>query len=146
MCLSVCLPVAPLLSQEGPLLGGWRGGKGGLGRAKGGAEALRWVWAPVRVGASGPCWAVPRPAGGSERGPRVAAGRSHTPPGPRGPEQRTGWGGGRGRQAGEGLEGPRVGGHRDLRAPHPSPQPPHAGPAGLSVPEALRVPWPGQAG
>ena len=29
VCLSVCLPVAPLLSQEGRVLDGWRGGKGG---------------------------------------------------------------------------------------------------------------------
>ena len=35
VCLSVCLPVAHLLSQEGRVLGGLCGGKGGLGRAKG---------------------------------------------------------------------------------------------------------------
>lgn len=35
VCLSVCLPVAHLLSQEGPALGGWRGARGSLGRAKG---------------------------------------------------------------------------------------------------------------
>ena len=35
VCLSVCLPVARLLSQEGPVLGGRRGGKWGLDRAKG---------------------------------------------------------------------------------------------------------------
>ena len=35
VCLSVCLPVARLLCQEGPVLGGRRGGKWGLDRAKG---------------------------------------------------------------------------------------------------------------
>lgn len=37
---------------------------------KGGADALRWVWAPGRMGAWGPGWAAPKPAGGSgDRGP-----------------------------------------------------------------------------
>ena len=35
VCLSVCLHVARPLPQEGAVLGGRRGGKGGLGRAKG---------------------------------------------------------------------------------------------------------------
>ena len=46
VCLSVCLPVVRLLSQEGRVLGGRRGDKGGrLGRAKGGifqATVLEW--------------------------------------------------------------------------------------------------------
>ena len=53
VCLSVCLHVARLLPPEGPVLGGRRGGKGGLGRAKGrGGRALgspRW-WLQVALG------------------------------------------------------------------------------------------------
>ena len=85
VCLSVCLHVARLLPPEGPVLGGRRGGKGGLGRAKGrGGRALgspRW-WlqvalgtgqVPGRMGAQGHGWAAHRPAGGSEdRGPQRA--------------------------------------------------------------------------
>ena len=142
VCLSVCLPGAPLLSQEGPLLGGRHGGKGGLGRAKGAAEALRWVWAPGRMGAWGPSWAAPRPAGGSEDCGLWWSAATHL----QGHVALSSEGdgeGGRGRQAGEGLERPRVGGRRDLRAPHPTPQPSHACPAGAPVPEALWVPRPG---
>ena len=85
VCLSVCLHVVRLLPPEGPVLGGRRGGKGGLGRAKGrGGRALgspRW-WlqvalgtgqVPGRMGAQGHGWAAHRPAGGSEdRGPQRA--------------------------------------------------------------------------
>ena len=92
VCLSVCLPLAHLLSQEGRVLGGRCRGKGALVGRRGRAEALQST-APVapgglgtghgpgRMGAQGPGWAAPRPAGGSEaRGPR-----SQTPPGPRWP-------------------------------------------------------------
>ena len=114
VCLSVCLHVARLLPPEGPVLGGRRGGKGGLGRAKGrgGADELlvhraggsRWLWAPGRCRAG---WAL-RATAGLRTGPQEAqrtAGpsgpRSQRAPGPRGPEQRRprcggggGWGGG----------------------------------------------------
>ena len=70
VCLSVCLHVARLLPPEGPVLGGRRGGKGGLGRAKGrgGADELlvhraggsRWLWAPGRCRAG---WALRALAG-----------------------------------------------------------------------------------
>nr|CAI9712580.1 unnamed protein product [Rangifer tarandus platyrhynchus] len=82
------------------------------------------------MAAQGPGCAPPMPEGGSEdRGPRSAAGPNQTPPGPRGPEPRTGVGGG-GRRQGAGLERPRAGGRRDLRAPHPNPKPSmHARPA-----------------
>ena len=84
------------------------------------------------MGAQGPGWAVPRPAGGSEapglRGAGRGGPRSQTTSGagPSVPEQRTGWG--EVRRAGPGLERPRAGGRRDLRAPHPIPTPP-PGPA-----------------
>ena len=98
VCLSVCLPVARLLSQEGCVLVRRRGGKVGasVGR-RGGAEALGWTappWLLVglgtgqvsgRMGAQGPGWAAPRPTGGSEaRGPRGSGGggaESQTPQG-----------------------------------------------------------------
>ncbi|CAI9150749.1 unnamed protein product [Rangifer tarandus platyrhynchus] len=84
------------------------------------------------MGAQGPGCAPPMPEGGSEdRGPRSAAGPNQTPPGPRGPEPRTGVGRG-GRRQGAGLERPRAGGRRDLRAPHPNPKPRHARPTGRS--------------
>ena len=107
VCLSVCLHVARLLPPEGPVLGGRRGGKGGLGRAKGrgGADELlvhraggsRWLWAPGRCRAG---WAL-RATAGLRTGPQEAqrtAGpsgpRSQRAPGPRGPEQRRPrWGG-----------------------------------------------------
>ncbi|CAI9149584.1 unnamed protein product [Rangifer tarandus platyrhynchus] len=62
------------------------------------------------MGAQGPGCAPPMPEGGSEdRGPRSAAGPNQTPPGPRGPEPRTGVGRGcadRGRAwRGPGREG-----------------------------------------
>ena len=121
VCLSVCLHVARLLPPEGPVLGGRRGGKGGLGRAKGrgGADELlvhraggsRWLWAPGRCRAG---WAL-RATAGLRTGPQEAqrtAGpsgpRSQRAPGPRGPEQRRPrWGGGGwvgGRRGGEGGE------------------------------------------
>ncbi|CAI9150755.1 unnamed protein product [Rangifer tarandus platyrhynchus] len=86
------------------------------------------------MGAQGPGCAPPMPEGGSEdRGPRSAAGPNQTPPGPRGPEPRTGvGGGGGGRRQWAGLERPRAGGRRDLRAPHPNPKPRHARPTGRS--------------
>ncbi|CAI9149817.1 unnamed protein product [Rangifer tarandus platyrhynchus] len=85
------------------------------------------------MGAQGPGCAPPMPEGGSEdRGPRSAAGPNQTPPGPRGPEPRTGVGRGGPRQ-GAGLERPRAGGRRDLRAPHPNPKPRHARPTGRSA-------------
>ena len=110
VCLSVCLHVARLLPPEGPVLGGRRGGKGGLGRAKGrgGADELlvhraggsRWLWAPGRCRAG---WAL-RATAGLRTGPQEAqrtAGpsgpRSQRAPGPRGPEQRRPWWGGGGR-------------------------------------------------
>ena len=121
VCLSVCLHVARLLPPEGPVLGGRRGGKGGLGRAKGrgGADELlvhraggsRWLWAPGRCRAG---WAL-RATAGLRTGPQEAqrtAGpsgpRSQRAPGPRGPEQRRPWWGGGGgvggRRGGEGGE------------------------------------------
>nr|CAI9694734.1 unnamed protein product [Rangifer tarandus platyrhynchus] len=84
------------------------------------------------MGAQGPGCAPPMPEGGSEdRGPRSTAGPNQTPPGPRGPEPRTGVGRG-GRRQGAGLERPRAGGRRDLRAPYPNPKPRHARPTGRS--------------
>ncbi|CAI9149969.1 unnamed protein product [Rangifer tarandus platyrhynchus] len=84
------------------------------------------------MGAQGPGCAPPMPEGGSEdRGPPSAAGPNQTPPGPRGPEPRTGVGRG-GRRQGAGLERPRAGGRRDLRAPYPNPKPRHARPTGRS--------------
>ena len=57
-------------------------------------------------------FAAPRPAGGSEApGPRGLGGggrRRPTPPGPRGPEQRMGSGGGPAQRARPGLEWPGV--------------------------------------
>ena len=54
VCLSVCLPVVRLLSQEGRVLGGRRGDKGGASVGqRGGAEALRSTappWLPVGLG------------------------------------------------------------------------------------------------
>ena len=75
--LSVCLSVAHLLSQEGRVLGGRRRGKGSSVGRRGGAEALQSTalvahgglgtgQGPGRMGAQGPGWAAPRPAGGSE--------------------------------------------------------------------------------
>ena len=109
---------------------------------------------PGRMGAQGPGWAVPRPAGGSEapglRGAGRGGPRSQTTSGagPSVPEQRTGWG--EVRRAGPGLERPRAGGRRDLRAPHPIPTPP-PGPARTHARTHARTPgrWgppgPGQA-
>ena len=76
--------------------------------------------------------------------------RRPTPPGPRGPEQRMGSGGGPAQRAWPGLEWPRVGGRRDLRTPQPCRQAPrartHARPPGQwGVLEAPRAPGPGQA-
>ena len=94
-------------------LAGGLGARGrGLGRARGGAEAL-WsttpLWLPVglgtgqvprRMGAQGPGWAAPRPAGASEAsgareqglgrwllGAGVDRAGSQTSPGPPVPEQ-----------------------------------------------------------
>ena len=39
--LSMCLPVAHLLSQEGPVLGRWRGARGATVGQRGGADTLR---------------------------------------------------------------------------------------------------------
>ena len=122
VCLSVCLHVARLLPPEGPVLGGRRGGKGGLGRAKGrgGADELlvhraggsRWLWAPGRCRAG---WAL-RATAGLRTGPQEAqrtAGpsgpRSQRAPGPRGPEQRRPGGGGGGGGGVGGLGGRRGG-------------------------------------
>ena len=99
-------------------------------------------------------FAASRPAGGSEApGPRGLGGggrRRPTPPGPRGPEQRMGSGGGPAQRARPGLEWPRVGGRRDLRTPQPSRQAPrartHARPPGQwGLLEDPRAPGPGQA-
>ena len=70
VCLSVCLPVARLLSQEGGVLGGRPGGKGvwpregeGAGLRRSGQPRLRgsWhVWAPGRCQAG---WSLRAPAG-----------------------------------------------------------------------------------
>ena len=163
VCLSVCLPVARLLSQEGCVLVRRRGGKVGasVGR-RGGAEALGWTappWLPVglgigqvsgRMGAQGPGWAAPRPAGGSEarglRGSGSGGAESQTPPG----RVALGSQRNRGRPGSQSAAGPGEawrGGRRDLRAPQPTPQAPHACTPGmpLGVPEALRAAEPGQA-
>ena len=76
--------------------------------------------------------------------------RRPTPPGPRGPEQRMGSGGGPAQRARPGLEWPGVEGRRDLHTPQPSPQAPrartHARPPGQwGLLEAPRAPGPGQA-
>ena len=47
------------------------------------------------------------------------------------------------RRAGPGLERPRAGGRRDLRAPHPTPQGPHARPA-AGGPRSPPAPGPDQ--
>ena len=163
VCLSVCLPVACLLLQEGCVLVRRRGGKVGasVGR-KGGAEALGWTappWLLVglgtgqvsgRMGAQGPGWAAPRPTGGSEaRGPRGSGGGGaeiQTPPGrvALGNERD------RGRPGSPSAAGPgeaRGGGRQDLHAPQPTPQAPCARTPGmpLGVPEALRAADPGQS-
>ena len=163
VCLSVCLPVARLLSQEGCVLVRRRGGKVGasVGR-RGGAEALGWTappWLLVglgtgqvsgRMGAQGPGWVAPRPTGGSEaRGPRGSGGgraESQTPPG----RMALGSERDRGRPGSPSAAGPgeaRGGGRQDLRAPQPTPQAPCARTPGmpLGVPEALRAAEPGQA-
>ena len=159
VCLSVCLHVARLLPPEGPVLGGRRGGKGGLGRAKGrgGADELlvhraggsRWLWAPGRCRAG---WAL-RATAGLRTGPQEAQ-RTAGPSAPRGPGQRTPWGGGRG--GGGGAAAPEPGGawrvpgweSAKTSAPLTPPSPLHA-PAGtpgrlLPVPEALWSPGPGR--
>lgn len=68
--------------------------------------------------------AVGRRGGAAALQSPAAAGppASQTPPGPLGPEQRSGGVGG-GPERGAGLERPRVGGRPDLRAPHANPQP-----------------------
>ena len=161
VCLSMCLPVARLLSQEGCVLVRRRGGKVGasVGR-RGGAEALGWTappWLPVglgtgqvsgRMGAQGPGWAAPRPTGGSEaRGPRGSGGgRKPETSGPRGPGQRTGSREARLAERGRAWRGP---GWRAPRPPRPSAHPPgpvrtHAWHAagGPGSPPGCRT-WPG---
>ena len=108
---------------------------------------LRWVWAPGRCRAG---LALRAPPGlclgpkGAPRPPGRGGPRSQTTSGagPSVPEQRTGLG--EARRAGPGLERPRARGRRDLRAPHPTPQAPHAHTHArpLGVPEALRAPSP----
>ncbi|CAI9150746.1 unnamed protein product [Rangifer tarandus platyrhynchus] len=99
------------------------------------------------MGAQGPGCAPPMPEGGSEdRGPRSAAGPNQTPPGPCGPEPRTGVGGGGVGALTVGGPGEAQGG-RAPRPPHPSPQPQAQActpDRPLGVPETLRAPGPGQ--
>lgn len=155
MCLSVWLHVARLHPQQGPVLGGRRGGKGGPREGEGAgltsSGRRRWwlqvglgsAQVPGRMGAQGHGWAAPRPAGGSEdRGPQRA---------PAGPEARqirghVALGSERLGEVGEGVgEGRRPpsrvvpGGSQGGRAPrpprpslHPPYTPPQARPAGCS--------------
>ena len=143
VCLSVCLPVVRLLSQEGRVLGGRRGDKGGASVGqRGGAEALRSTappWLPVGLGSGqvpgklgaqdslslGP-QEVQRPPG---RGDREAAGpedRHLRGRAALSSERDGGGGGGPAQPARPGLEWPGVGGRRDLRTPQPTPQAPRA--------------------
>ena len=99
-------------------------------------------WAPG-TGQAG--WVLRAPAGlllGPQEALRPAGPEARHLPGHVGPEQRMGWG--EARRAGPGLERPRVGGRRDLRAPHPTAQGPHTRTPGqpLGVPEALWPPGP----
>ena len=158
MCLSVWLHVARLHPQQGPVLGGRRGGNGGasVGR-RGGADEL---WSPALVAAGG--FGHRAGAGQDGRsGPRLgcawARRRLRGPRAPAGPEalgsERLG-------EVGEGLgEGRRPpsrvvpGGSQGGRAPRPRRPslhaPPYTPPAGtpgrlLPVPEALWSPGPGR--
>ena len=166
VCLSVCLPVVRLLSQEGRVLGGRRGDKGGASVGqRGGAEALRSTappWLPVGLGSGqvpgklgaqdslrlGP-QEVQRPPG---RGDREAAGPEdrHLRGRAALSSERDGGGGGRRRSASAAGSGV-AGGGRAPRPPHPSAHPPgpartHARPPGhWGVLEAHRAPGPGQA-
>lgn len=128
MCLSVWLHVARLHPQQGPVLGGRRGGKGeaSVGR-RGGADEL---WSPALVAAGG--FGHRAGAGQDGRsGPRLgcawARRRLRGPRAPAGPEALgserlgevgEGLGRGGGPRAGWCLEGPRVGERQDLGAPH----------------------------
>ncbi|CAI9150006.1 unnamed protein product [Rangifer tarandus platyrhynchus] len=82
------------------------------------------------MGAQGPGCAPPMPEGGSEdRGPRSAAGPNQTPPGPRGPEPRTGVGSG-GAYRGRAWRGPGREGAETSAPLTPTPSPGmHARPA-----------------
>ena len=163
VCLSVCLPVARLLSQEGCVLVRRRGGKVGasVGR-RGGAEALGWTappWLLVglgtgqvsgRMGAQGPGWVAPRPTGGSEaRGPRGSGGGRAESQKPLG-RVALGSERDRGRPGSPSAAGPgeaQGGGRQDLRAPQPTPPGPvrtHAWHAagGPGSPPGCRT-WPG---
>ena len=141
VCLSVCLPVVRLLSQDGRVLGRRRGDKGGASVGqRGGAEALRSTappWLPVGLGSGqvpgklgaqdslrlGP-QEVQRPPG---RGDREAAGPEDRHLRGRAALSSEGDGGGGPAQpARPGLEWPGVGGRRDLRTPQPTPQAPRA--------------------
>ncbi|CAI9150767.1 unnamed protein product [Rangifer tarandus platyrhynchus] len=84
------------------------------------------------MGAQGPGCAPPMPEGGSEdRGPRSAAGPNQTPLGPRGPEPRTGVGGGEGgADSGRAWRGPGREGAETSAPLTPTPSPGmHARPA-----------------
>src|SRR5574340_421363 len=161
VCLCACLWLVCSLRKVEGLAWGQRGGLGSAKGRGGGAPVDRASLASAgfghrtgagQVGRSS--FAAPRPAGASEApGPRGLGGggrRRPTHPGPRGPEQRMGSGGGPAQPARPGLELPRVGGRRDLRTPQPSPQAPrartHARPPGQwGLLEDPRAPGPGQA-
>nr|CAI9712581.1 unnamed protein product [Rangifer tarandus platyrhynchus] len=83
------------------------------------------------MGVQGPGCAPPMPEGGSEdRGPRSAAGPNQTPTGPRGPEPRTGVGGGGGADRGRAWRGPGREGAETSAPLTPTPSPGmHARPA-----------------
>ena len=132
VCPCACLSLICSLRKALRLGGGVEQGGVSVGQ-RGGADALQSIMlvAPRafghRAGAeheglSGPSWTAPRPKGSSE---------DRTPPGPRGPMQRMGWGG-----PGEAQGG------RALRPPRPSPNlqaSTHIPSRLLWVPEAFRT-------